>query len=162
MIVDVRSLHNEGLNKSQIAVRVGLHRETVARYLAMDEIPAVRRRKSSSRKVDAFRDYVHQRLAKWPELSAKQLYREIRKQGYAGSERTLRRAVAGMREATVGVRRYRPVTTLPGEQAQVDWGHLGSILVDGQSLPLYAEVHPLMGPKSHDRWALEAGFSLTM
>jgi transposase len=148
VIVDVRSLGNEGLNKSQIAARLGLHRETVAKYLAMTEIPTARRRRSGSRKVDAYRDHLRQRLAKWPELSAKQLYREIRKQGYQGSERTLRRAVAAMRDKAAPVRRYRPVTTLPGEQAQVDWGHFGSITVDGQVLPLYAFVFTL----SYSRW----------
>lgn len=33
---------------------------------------------------------------------------------------------------------YKPVETLPGEQAQVDWGHEGSIEVDGQSLNRYS------------------------
>ncbi len=148
VIVDVRSLRNEGLNKLQIPAQLGLHRETVAKYLAMDEIPVTRRRKCTTRKVDAFRDHLRQRLEKWPELSAQQLYREISKQGYQGSERTLRRVVAAMRDRSAGFRRYRPVTTLPGEQAQVDWGHFGRIGVDGQQLPLYAFVLTL----SYSRW----------
>lgn len=60
----------------------------------------------------------------------------------------MRRAVAAMRDKCTAVRRYRPVSTLPGEQAQVDWGHLGSLDVDGQRLPLYAFVFTL----SYSRW----------
>jgi len=34
--------------------------------------------------------------------------------------------------------RIRPVETLPGEQAQADWGHFGYINMDGKRKHLYA------------------------
>lgn len=34
-------------------------------------------------------------------------------------------------------REYKPIETLPGEQAQVDWGHCGKIEMDGHQMPLY-------------------------
>jgi len=147
VIVEVRSLYQEGLNKTQIAARLGIHRETVSKYLAMEEIPMERTRKAGSRKIDAYRAHMAQRLEKYPDLSAQQLYREIRNQGYQGSARTVRRALARMRKKAPA-RRYRPVITLPAEQAQVDWGHCGRIMVEGKSLPLYAFVFTL----SYSRW----------
>ena len=149
-MVEIRSLSNAGLNKRQIAARLGIHRETVAKYLKDGEGAPRRERSVGSRKADKFREHMEQRLEKYPELSAEQLYREVRKNGYLGSRRTLRRAVARLREKAGGatVRRYRPVETLPGEQAQVDWGHCERIVVDGQSLPLYVFVFTL----GYSRW----------
>lgn len=37
-------------------------------------------------------------------------------------------------------REYKPYETLPGEQAQVDWGHFGTIVVEGVRYKLYAFV----------------------
>jgi DNA-binding LytR/AlgR family response regulator len=36
-----------------------------------------------------------------------------------------------------------PFETLPGEQAQADWGHFGNIVVDGATYKLYAFVFTL-------------------
>jgi len=57
-------------------------------------------------------------LDEWPELTAERIYREIKVKGYTGSKRTVRRYVMGLRKKTY--REYKPIETLPGEQAQVD------------------------------------------
>ncbi len=38
-IMDIKNLAAQGLNKTQIARRLGIDRGTVAKYLALDEIP---------------------------------------------------------------------------------------------------------------------------
>lgn len=126
----------EGLKKTQIARRLGINRETVAKYLAVDEIPERIRRKSVSRKIDDFLDHIKARLFNYPELTAERLFREIVKMGYTGSRRTVRRYVARIRPTQERV--YKPVETLPGEQAQVDWGHEGTIEENGQRFSLYS------------------------
>ncbi len=40
-------------------------------------------------------------------------------------------------------REYKPYETLPGEQAQVDWGHFGTIIENGARYKLYAFVFTL-------------------
>jgi transposase len=57
--------------------------------------------------------------------------RELRERGYIGGYTILKDYLRPMREAsrTVAVRRFE---TPPGKQAQVDWGHLGTLEVDGQ------------------------------
>src|SRR5690606_15109171 len=67
--------------------------------------------------------------------SAERLYQEIVAQGYTGSRRSVRRAVAEIRPKQS--RQYKPFETLPGEQAQVDWGHMGRIRAGGVEVPLY-------------------------
>jgi len=48
---------------------------------------------------DPYRDYIIERLEKYPELSAERLFDEIKAKGYKGSARTLRRYVASLRPA---------------------------------------------------------------
>ena len=74
-------------------------------------------------------------MKKLPELTAERIYREIKKLGYTGSKRTVRRCVATLRPE--GFREFKPIETLPGEQAQVDWGHCGKIDLGGCKIPLY-------------------------
>jgi transposase len=136
IVVDIKHLAAEGLSKTQIARRLGIDRGTVAKYLALDDIPEQIRRKPVNRKIDEFVDHIKARLAKFPELTAERLFREIVNLGYTGSRRTVRRYVAQLRPQQERV--YKPVETLPGEQAQVDWGHEGTIEENGERLNLYS------------------------
>src|SRR5690606_24808844 len=95
----------------------------------------ISRYKRRKRKIDPYMDYITARLEQWPLLSAERLYQEIVAMGYDGSRRSVRRAVAEVRPKKK--REYKPFETLPGEQAQVDWGHMGRILVDGVKLPRF-------------------------
>lgn len=141
-IVDIRALRSEGLYKNNVAALLGIDRKTVAKYwdgpATNPEAPRYKRRK---RKIDPYMDYITARLEQWPLLSAERLYQEIVAMGYDGSRRSVRRAVAEVRPKKK--REYKPFETLPGEQAQVDWGHMGRILVDGVNVPLYCFVFTL-------------------
>jgi transposase len=136
ILLDIKHLAAQGLNKSQIAKRMGIDRGTVAKYLAMDEIPEKVRRKPVSLKIEDFRDYINERLGKYPELTAERIFREIAARGFAGSRRSVRRYVAQLRPTKERV--YKPIETLPGEQAQVDWGHEGTFEENGERLNLYS------------------------
>lgn len=135
----LRRLRDEGLKKLQVAKRLGIDRGTVAKYWDGPALPAeAPRYRRRTRKIDRYAEYITARLARWPELTAERLYQEIRQQGYTGSRRTVRRFVAKIRPRPV--REYKPIETLPGEQAQVDWGHFGTIVVDGARVRLYAFI----------------------
>lgn len=72
----VKELHLKGLNKSQIAFEVGIHRRTVRKYLAMCEQEFhtwLESRKNWPRKLLAYHDYVHAMLKAYPFLSAAQV-----------------------------------------------------------------------------------------
>ncbi len=147
-VVEIQYLARQGLTKTDIGRRLGLDRKTIGKYLHNPDAAGEKKPRSSI--VDPFEPYLKSRLENWPELSAARLYREISGQErpdtsevallpdelYDGSVRTVRRHVAKMRPNPSRV--YKPIETLPGEQAQVDWGHFGYININGQRKKLYA------------------------
>ncbi len=65
-------------------------------------------------------------------VTARRLMRLVRAAGYAGSERSLRRAVAEAKEAwrakqALEGRVYRPWVSEPGEWMLCDWGAAGTV-----------------------------------
>lgn len=134
--MQIRELRNMGLTKKAVARRLGLDRKTVAKYWdGPAEDPEKTRYRQRSKLTDPYLEYITERLKKLPELTAERIYREIKKLGYTGSKRTVRRCVATLRPE--GFREFKPIETLPGEQAQVDWGHCGKIDLGGCKIPLY-------------------------
>jgi len=148
-IVEMRYLARQGLKVTDIARRLNRDPKTVRKYLNQDpdaEQPVDTARASI---LDPYRPYLRHRLAQWPELTASRLYREISQppnpgiegchllppELFDGSERTVRRFVREIRPHPPRV--YQPLETLPGEQAQVDWGHCGFIDVAGERKRLY-------------------------
>jgi transposase len=139
--VDIKNLHAEGLSISAIARKLGVSRLTVRRYLDADaeKVKQPVKRPSRISKVEPYREYITARLTKFPELSAESLYDELRKHGYEGSTRAVRRYVNRHRVSgsLPPKRTYRRFETLPGEQAQCDWGTVGSIIHHGYRRQLY-------------------------
>ena len=77
----VKELFSNGLNKSQIGISLGLHRQTVSKYLSMTEeefkhSQSYERR--YSHKLDDYEAYVIGELRKWPFLSSPQLHDRLR------------------------------------------------------------------------------------
>ncbi len=70
---------------------------------------------------------------------ATRIFDMLRERGYTGSIKTLRRYVRAARPAPKSEVFLR-VESLPGEQAQVDWAHVGSLAVPGGRRPLWAFV----------------------
>lgn len=150
LLVEIQFLARQGLNKSQIARRLGVDRKTVRKCLALDVDEFVKNPAKWPSILDPYKRYLQYRLEILPELTAVRLYREIRtlscpggsgvellpEISYGGSERTVRRYVSELRPQSTRV--YRPIETLLGEQAQADWGHFGHITLDGVRRPLYA------------------------
>src|SRR5437588_4088079 len=86
-------------------------------------------------KLDAFKPYLEERLRAgvW---NARVLLRELRERNYAGGYTILTDWLRPQRSAArvVAVRRFE---TAPGKQAQVDWGHLGTLELAGQEQKLH-------------------------
>lgn len=86
----VKRLSREGMNLSAIARQLGMHRETVRRFLRADCYPEKTPPFRKPSKVAPFADYLRQR---WAEgcYNARQLLRELRGRGYKGCLAALRR-----------------------------------------------------------------------
>lgn len=132
--VDIMSLHRQGLGIKTIARRLNISRNAVRRAVRRGG-PPVYERPSKPSKLDPFKDYLLQRLSDFPELSCEKLLAEIRNQGYTGGVTILKDFTRPYR-----TKRKEPVVrfeTAPGEQAQVDWSHLGIHELGGQQKALY-------------------------
>lgn len=73
----VKELFSNGLNKSQIGLCLGLHRQTVSTYLSMNESEFMQSQsyeRHYTHKLDAYESYVIGELRKWPFLSSSQLH----------------------------------------------------------------------------------------
>jgi len=89
--------------------------------------------------VEPYKEFIKQTLKKYPTLRATRLFDMVKPRGYPGEVRTLRTYVASVRPRPVR-EAYLRVSTLPGEQAQVDWAHVGKVRVLGGERPLWAFV----------------------
>jgi transposase len=134
----LRLFHAEKWKVGTIAAQIGVHHSTVERVLAQEGHPEglISPRPSIA---DPFVPFIVTTLEKYPNLCASRLYGMVRERGYPGRPDHFRSIVA----------RYRPprkaeaflrLRTLPGEQAQVDWGHFGHIQLNGFLRPLVAFV----------------------
>lgn len=137
-IVKIQELKQAGLYKKTVAEILSMDRGTVAKYWNCSEPEKQKPIYHRSSILDPYKDYIKERLEKWPKLSAERLFNEIKEKGYTGSNRTVRRYVATIRPQ--GSREYKPYETLPGEQAQIDWGHMGEIIENGRRKKLYVFV----------------------
>lgn len=120
--MQIKILHKQGNSLRAIACELGCSVNTVRKYLNGDAPPAYQERLRREPKVAPFASYLKQRLAAaapdW--IPATVLWREIRENGFRGSERSVRAFVATLRP----VRSPDPLVrfeTAAGDQMQVDW-----------------------------------------
>jgi transposase len=121
-----------------IARQLHVHRDTVRRVLAQAGQPAPASPLRPSR-VDPYRAFILETLAKFPTLTAARLFAMVYERGYRGSGEHFRHVIAGMRPRPAAEAFLR-LRTLPGEQAQVDWGHFGHLRIGRARRPLMAFV----------------------
>ena len=121
-----------------IARQLHVHRDTVRRVLAQAGQPAPASPLRPSR-VDPYRAFILETLVKFPTLTAARLFAMVYERGYRGSAEHFRHVIAGMRPRPAAEAFLR-LRTLPGEQAQVDWGHFGHMRIGRARRPLMAFV----------------------
>lgn len=136
---EIRVLHyGEHLPVGTIAANLGVHVDVVRRVAGL-----LRPRKPAAPRpmlVDPYRDFIRETLDKYPRLVSTRLFDMIRARGYTGSARTLREYVQTVRPAPKKREAFLRLTKLPGEQAQVDWAHVGEIDVPGGRRALWLFV----------------------
>ncbi|MBW2629572.1 MAG: IS21 family transposase [Deltaproteobacteria bacterium] len=134
----LRLYHAEEWRVGTIAAQLGVHHSTVRRVLAQAGLPAG---KCSIRRSigDPFIPFIVETLKKFPKLCASRLYQMVKGRGYSGGPDHFRTIVARHRPRPVA-EAYLRLRTLPGEQAQVDWGHFGKVPIGQAARPLMAFV----------------------
>ena len=139
--MDLKDLRNQGLSISEIARRSGHDRKTVRKYLKDNQPPQPKERQKKPSKLDPYKPYLLSRMSQGV-FNCVKLLREIQGQGYPGQVSILKDFIHPYRQQQreLAVIRFE---TRPGQQAQVDWGHFGQVLVEGHWKKLYAFVMTL-------------------
>jgi len=137
---EIRRLYfAEHWRRGTIAAQLGVHADVVERVLgrpgpkpktALALIPSA---------LEPYAPFIQETLCQYPRLVGTRVYDMLRERGYQGSLRTVRRYL----------RRVRPlpkhevflrVEPLIGEQAQVDWAHVGYLEIEGVKRALWVFV----------------------
>lgn len=133
----LRLFHIERWPPGTIARHLGVHHSVVGRVVRTEQEKPEQTRRASS--VDPYLPFIRQTLEKYPRVPARRLFDMVYERGYRGSPGHFRSIVAPLRPRPSG-EAYLRLRTLPGEQAQVDWGHFGRLEVGRASRPLMAFV----------------------
>jgi transposase len=110
-----------------IAETLSVHHEAVRRAIEQEGFvrsgPQLR-----PSALDPYKAFLTTTLEQYPRLRATRLFEMVRARGYPGSVVQLRRYVRIVRPQA-RAEAYLRLETLPGEQAQVDWGHFGAFQI---------------------------------
>ncbi len=132
VVFEIHRLAHEGWSKNRIAGQLALDRATVAKYL--DNPNPERKKIIRPSLLDPFREQIREMLGTHPHASAAVIRQRLAEKGYTGGSSILRAYLHDIRP-----QKRRPFIrfeTAPGEQAQIDWGHFGSLTYGNTSRKL--------------------------
>jgi transposase len=153
----IRRLHfAEHWKVGTICSELGVHHDTVRRALTLERVSGTGVKSVRPTLLDPYKDFIQATLEAHPRLTAMRLFHMVKARGYVGGPLQVRRYVRTVRP-TSRAEAFLRRTTLPGEEAQVDWGHFGTLPVGNTRRPLCCFVMVL----GHSR-ALYARFFLDM
>ena len=152
MIHKIKAMHdrNTGASIKEISRSLGLSRNTVRKYLRMDEQAIQEALESPERykTLDRYRSFLLRLLRNYPALKTPKVQRKLKAKvpELDVSERTLRRYLNRLKPlvAAAQQRYYEPVIDeVPGVQCQVDGGELRNVEIGGLSKTIYFLVFVL-------------------
>ena len=135
-----RLFYAEHWKVGTIAAELGVHHEAVSNAIESDRFVSAGSLVRPSM-LDPYKGLVGEILQQYPRLVATRIFGMLRDRGYEGSVVQLRRYVKTVRPARAEA--YLRLQTLPGEQAQVDWGHFGKLRVGSAMRTLFCFVFVL-------------------
>jgi transposase len=134
----LRYYHVEKWRVGTIAAQLGVHHSVVNRVLSQAGFYQEKPIPTLSI-VEPYLPFMLETLKKFPTLTASRLYEMVCARGYPGGPDHFRYLVS-LHRPKPRAEAYLRLRTLPGEQAQVDWGHFGNMVVGKAKRPLMAFV----------------------
>ncbi len=128
----LRYYHAEKWTAGTIARQLHVHHSVVRRVLAQSGLPRIGVTARPSQ-IDPYLPLIRETLEKFPTLTASRLFAMVYERGYRGSPDHFRHLIA-LHRPRRPAEAYLRLRSLPGEQAQVDWGLCGA-----RHSPHYAE-----------------------
>lgn len=129
MHTTIDTLFKKGYNKTQIAEMLNIDRKTVRTILKKIDAKGYVERKERQSILDPYKEYINVQASK--ELSATRIYQDLKREfEYAGSYDTVKKYVNKIKKTSS--KAYMVLNSLPGEEAQVDFGYIGTLNVHGK------------------------------
>lgn len=154
----LRYHHVEKWRVGTIARQLEIHHSSVTRVLqksGVQKVPSIKRESL----ITPYMSFIMEILKKYPTLTASRLYDMVCQRGYKGGVDHFRYLISLYRPRPE-TEAYLRLRTLPGEQAQVDWGHFGHVEIGNAKRPLMAFVMVLSySRKVFLRFSLDARMS---
>jgi transposase len=137
VLMDIRSLSKQGYSMRAISRMTGLNPRTVKKYLQENALPTYKAVNRQS-KLEGFKELIEAWL-KQQNYQASRVMELLRNQGFKGSYSTVRRYVKKLKNKRDHVA-YVRFETMPGQQAQVDFGDFAISCSDGRKLTIYCFI----------------------
>ena len=137
-------LRNEGKSQDDIAKQLGISRRSVIRYLKSGKIPVYKREVGATR-IDPmvnFFDDAKKSLETIPAISLSELFDHLKKKGYKGSLRSMRRKTSDIRKMLKNKEVYFQRMTKAGEVMEGDFTEL-QITIGGVVKKVYLWITSL-------------------
>ena len=125
MQTTVKTLFEKGYNKSKIGEILGIDRKTVRKILKNADKEVHIEKKPHPSVLDQHKEFIEVGIFK--ELTATRIYQDLQKKGFQGSYSTVRDYIRKLKGDSQ--KAYMVIETLPGEEAQVDFGYLGTLRI---------------------------------
>lgn len=153
-IVMILDLHRQGLSVSAIARQSGIDRKTVRKYIERGlEAPVYGPRQPRETVIDPFTAYLRERVTRYPGLTSKRLFRELKELGYGGGYTAVTDFLRDVRPAAAQRGYEVRFETPPGEQAQVDFARFHVVFTDEPTTPRIVWLFSLVLGFSRLIWA---------
>lgn len=136
--MDILTLHRQGLSQRIIAKKLGIHRNTVKKYIHLQKTPSYRKNRRKSSILDPFKPMIKSFL-EHDDYRATWIFDRICAAGYKGSYDTVKPYVRNVKQ-TLNRIAYTRFETNPGFQAQVDWADFQIAESNGGTTSVYAFV----------------------
>lgn len=137
VLMDIRSMVKRGYSYRAIARMTGLHRDTITNYLREGKKPIYQSVNRQSQ-LDPYKGLIEGWLSQ-QDYQASRIYDLVVIQGFKGSYDVVQRHVKKLKEQRDRVA-YVRFETLPGQQAQVDFGDFVIECADGHKLTIYCFI----------------------
>ena len=143
MQTTIMTLYKKGYSKTSIAKQLGVDRKTVRKIIQKEEKKDCGKEETRNpypSQYDEYQEYIGVQLSKG--LSIKRIYQDLcAKEGLVGSYSSLRDYCRKLQ--TIEKKTYMVLHSLPGEEAQVDFGYIGMLKVGGKARKAWVFVMAL-------------------
>ena len=136
--MDIVGLHRQGLSERAIARKLGIHRNTVKKYIQKGQKPQYHKGKRQDSILNPYHQVISDFLDE-DDYRATWIYERIRQLGYPGKYGTVKNHVRKVKQRRQR-QAYIRFETIPGLQGQMDWADFQVVDLHGGSFTVYLFV----------------------